>query len=248
MSKCSVLSTRKSKLSYWTLLRPKYWAWTGGARSDECQRDEPDGAVAAAAGGQHIPLQRGCSSGRPTVAVTYHTRRCRKHRIPAIGDSVRLHLNSVTRTTQEVTRQCRTGHRARTPRLPEPADGPSRLGRSTGRRCSRQPPPDTHVVSSASRGGAGSARLAPLAGHDARQPLAAPGDDSWNILGLPLLARQPDRREPQPLPTRVEHEAGLPSTPDLLPTTMHECWSSYSPRLVDGGTAPARKCEGRASG
>src|SRR3954452_8792851 len=31
MSKCSVLSTRKFRFSYWTLLRPKYCASSGGA-------------------------------------------------------------------------------------------------------------------------------------------------------------------------------------------------------------------------
>jgi len=31
----------------------------------------------------------------PAVAVTYHTRRCQKHRIPAIGDSVRPDQSSL---------------------------------------------------------------------------------------------------------------------------------------------------------
>lgn len=144
-------------------------------------------------------------------------------------------------------RPYRAGRRARRPRLHDPGGDPSQLGRSTGRRCSRQPPLDTHDASNASRGGGGTARLAPLGARDAPPPLGAPGGGSWSIRRLLLRARQRVRREPRLLLKRVAREAESPSTPDLRPTTMHECWSSYRPRLVDGGTAPARNCEGRAS-
>ncbi len=134
----------------------------------------------------------------------------------------------------------RNVRRAHRPRLHDHADGPSRPGRSTGRLCSRQSPLDTHDVSSVSSGDGWTARFAPAGVHAAPQPLGEPGGGSWNTDHPPLRVQQRGRREPRRVPKRVAREAEPPSTPDRQPTTMHESWSSYRPRLGDGGTAPAR--------
>src|SRR5689334_14082670 len=72
MSKCSVLSTLKLKSRYWTLLRPKYWAWSGELRRPASATTSPSRLKNPDLSVIHVPPRENAER-RDGLAVTQDT-------------------------------------------------------------------------------------------------------------------------------------------------------------------------------